>query len=399
MKKNTNLILLGITIGLASIYSLRLTLSTRSPAAHSDGTTIDSPADSNSNTINKLLLPRNGFRPSVAFILGNDKQAENPYYEQALRYYTTNPKAKTDFVVTECRSLEEMKSYLADHAVLNAQPWGDIHLISHGNQWSGLSVKVAPQSKRATTQRILEYTRSPEFIFLPSSVVDDLTRIFLHSCGVGNDANLVEAVRSFLGCPQSLPTVYAPRLFEFYTSDAAGKNSQRYLAQSWLVCYRFGEQPSTLSLMNELREKYVEVAIDWKDALERSSPRWVGDTYHYTFDVPVKWIVPVDARPDLTDEILQMEWLAQQPQIGKELDRLHLPLEKFKWTFVKGYAQGKDGEKKAAINVTGYCTMLCVIKTMTHEPTTADTSPATEITDPRYYYKTTSPLLATNDTH
>src|SRR5688500_16379575 len=58
-------------------------------------------------TLKKILN-----RYSIVFILGEDKEVDNLYYKEALRYYTINAEGKTDFVVSTCRSLSEVKDFL-----------------------------------------------------------------------------------------------------------------------------------------------------------------------------------------------------------------------------------------------------------------------------------------------
>jgi hypothetical protein len=337
-------------------------------------------------------------RLSIAFILGEDKEADNPYYAEAMRYYTTHAEGKTDFIITTCRSLTEVKDYLKKNALCNDNPWGKIHLVSHGNQWTGLSVKVTPDSKRATVDRIVEYTQSGMFELLDHTVVDSQTTIFLHGCGVGNNRDLVNAVRKFFSGKNEQPIIFAPKLFEYYASSGSEKNlqSQHYLAQSWFVNYPMGDKPSSGSLTSELREKYNDARVDWQSALSHEQPRWIGDAYHYTFEVPVKWIIAVDSVPDLTEEN-QNVWLHDQQQIVDELKALQIPVEKFKWSFSSGYTETKSGGKSRAVFVKGYCTMLCVLQVLTdgqNEHLALQKPFAPALTDTRFYYSTGQKALA-----
>lgn len=337
-------------------------------------------------------------RLSIAFILGEDKEADNPYYDEAMRYYTTNPKGKTNFIVTTCRSLTEVKAYLKKNLPDNASPWGTIHLISHGNQWTGLSIKVTPDSKRATTERIVAHTQSSSFELLDQTVVDAKTRIFLHGCGVGNNRDLVDAVRVFFGSQYEQPMIFAPKLFEYYASIGSEKNLQceRYLAQSWFVNYPMDTKPSVSSLTNELREKYADAHVDWQSALSREQPRWIGDAYHYTFEVPAKWIIPVDTVPHLTEET-QNVWLHNQKQIMDDLRALQIPVERFKWSFSSGYTETKSGNKSRAVFVKGYCTMLCVLQAVTdgqNEHLMLQKPFVPALTDTHFYYSAGEKALA-----
>ncbi len=338
-------------------------------------------------------------RLSIAFILGEDKETDNPYYEEATRYYTISPDGKTDIVVRTCRSLLEVKNYLKTNLPSNGLAWGDVHLVSHGNQWTGLSVKVTPDSKRATTQRLTGHTQSAAFTVLDQTVIDSGTRIFLHGCGIGNNADLVEAVRSFFSFKNGLPAIIAPKLFEYYASSGSGDDlqSQRYLAESWLVCYPMDDKPTQASLTNALRDKYVDASVDWQGALSREQPRWIGDVYHYTFEVPVKWVIPVDSLPELGEQAQQITWLQSQTQIVDELKALQIPIEKFKWSTSGGYVDTESGARSQAIFVKGYCTMLCVLQALTdgHDERMMLQKPMlSSTTDTRFYYSSPETRLA-----
>jgi hypothetical protein len=128
-------------------------------------------------------------RESITFVLGEDKEADNPYYEEAMYYYRYHPEAGTTYLITECRSLLEVRDYLAYCSPVNGLSWGLINLVSHGNQWTGLSARVTPDSKRATPERIMEHIRDSTLLPLPGNVADGNTEIFLHGCGLGNSRN------------------------------------------------------------------------------------------------------------------------------------------------------------------------------------------------------------------
>jgi len=384
--KRTLITLAGILTSTACCYMLWFSTV---PAPLSKGVVV--PSDS-------IMQDKITSRLSVAFILGDDKEVDNPYYHEAMRYYTTNPEGKTDVIVTTCRSLTEVKAYLKKNVPGNGIPWGTIHLVSHGNQWTGLSVKVTPDSKRATPERIVTHMQSSSFELLDQSLVDAETKIFLHGCGVGNNRDLVHAVGAFFRSKDEQPMVYASKLFEYYASAGSEKNlqSEHYLAQSWFINYRMDFKPSVSLLTNELREKYPEARVDWQSALSREQPRWIGDVYHYTFEVPVKWIIPVDTVPQLTKET-QNVWLHHQQQITDELKALQIPVEKFKWSFSSGYAETKSGNKSRAVFVKGYCTMPCVLQAVTdgqneqHRMLQKPFVPA--LTDAQFYYRAGQKVL------
>lgn len=305
-------------------------------------------------------------RERITFILGEDREANNRYYAEATNYYTHNKKGRTEYLVTTCRSLLEVRDYLEQHKPGNGFPWGLINLVSHGNQWTGLSVRITPEIKRTTTARLEECIADGTWKPLPEVVVDKDTEILLHGCGVGNNQRLINTLAVAFGGHDHQPVVRASKLFEYYASINNNdiSETEHYLANTWTVSYRMGERPGTMQLMNELREKYPHAAVDWHGALSREQPRWTGDSYHYTFEIPVKWILRM-SHDSIPGERSQLAWIARHREITTDLDGLQIPYNQFKWSFTKVYADNDDGTKSAAIWVKGYCTILTVLQALT----------------------------------
>jgi hypothetical protein len=327
--------------------------------------------------LDTLKVASKKIRESITFILGDDKEEDNRYYEEAINFYTTHPQGKTEHLVTKCRSLLEVRNYLEHNRPLNKSPWGLVNLVSHGNQWTGLSVRVTPESKRTTVPRLEEHINNKMFPPLEKNIVDQETEIFLHGCGVGNNQKLIDLIRVAFSGKEGMVRVRASRLFEYYTSVKSNdvvQHAERYLANAWFVKYKMGEKPPANALAGELRDKYPAAATDWLDALSREQPRWTGDCYHYTFEVPVKWTIPISKevrRPDLNTTKDQHHWITTQQEITDELATLEIPVEKFAWSFQNVYIENEDGSKIPAVRIKGYCTILCVLQALTTHDTNA----------------------------
>lgn len=332
-------------------------------------------------------------RESITFILGEDKSAENPYYSEATKYFSGPSHEKTDHLVTHCRSLVEVREYLTKNAPANSLPWGRINLVSHGDQYLGLSVKVAPGSRRTTLERLQEYIDAGSFSPLAGNIVDENTEIALHACGIGNNKAFVEAFGMVFKSENALPHVIAPKLFEMYSSASrvtGGKESNRFQTRVWMVPYNKEDKPGEITLCNLLHEEYPNATIDWQDALTRRQPRFAGDTYHYTFEIPVNMVInllPNDTLPDFSTADKRLQWIDQQPEINHILSKIQIPAELFSWNLKKGFAKSKDGKKAIAISVKGSCTMLCILKPLVDETAALCSKPfVPAISDTTYYY-------------
>ena len=312
-------------------------------------------------------------RESITFILGEDKEKDNPFYAEATNYYLFNKEGKTEQVVTNCRSLLEVQNFLKENQTSNDMPWGLINLVSHGNQWLGLSVKVTPHSKRATPKRILEYMERDSLIRLSDSIIDNETEIFIHACGLGNNKDMLNTIADAFSGGDLKPKVRASKLFEFYTSvkdNNVVRESQRYYADAQFISYKMGYKPEVQVVVNLLYQKYPTSDIDFEDAISREKPRFAGDIYHYTFDIPVKWVIKYKdsaSYPNLSNKKLQSKWISEQNEISDVLKKIDIPANKFNWWFRDVYVNNEDGTKSPAVWLKGYCTILCVLKPLVEE--------------------------------
>jgi hypothetical protein len=368
-------------IALILLVSCNERKETNSSTSDSDSVSIHIAADT--------LMPVAASAESVTFILGEDKSSENPYYAEATKYFNSETPEKTLHLVTSCRSLVEVRQYLTNHAPENQLPWGRINLVSHGDQWLGLSVKVTPDSRRATLERLQEFIDAGTFNPLPDSIIDENTEVALHACGIGNNKAFVETFGNVFRSKSAVPHVIAPRLFEFFSTVNQGE-SGRYQAKVWMVPYKKDEKPGDIILCNLLHEEYPNEATDWQDALTRTQPRFAGDTYHYTFDIPVNLVISLSANdtlPELSNTENILQWIDQQPEINHILSKIQIPADLFSWNLKKGFSKNKDGKKSVAVSVKGFCTMLCVLKPLVDNKPTANNQPfMPAVNDTAYFY-------------
>ena len=329
-------------------------------------------------------------RESITFILGEDADAGNAYYREATLFYTKNDGGRTDYLVSSCRSLLEVRDYLEQHAPCNSKPWGLINLISHGNQWVGLSVKVTPHSRRATSQRLLQCVNEGTFSPLSDQVVDDDSEIFLHGCGLGNNPQLLEALAVAFGGRDAKPLVRASNYFEYYSSRRGPGDlikSQRYLAEAWFTHHKHGQLPSKDVLSIEFRDKYPESSVSWVEALSREHPRFAGDYYHYTFEVPLKAVIPVPEDDGVLESPeKRVEYITRQVKVAELLAEVGIPGDSFTWTAQKVYVDNEGGKRSPGLLVKGYCTMVAVVQALADENDGRPFQPL--FTDAKYYSAT-----------
>jgi hypothetical protein len=297
---------------------------------------------------------------------------------------------RTDYLISSCRSLLEVRNYLEEHTPCNGMPWGLINLVSHGNQWVGMSVKVTPDSRRTTAHRLLQSVNEGTFRPLPDDVVDEDSEIFLHGCGLGNNSQLLEAFAVAFGGSERRPLVTASRYFEYYSSIRDHRdlvNSQRYLAEAWFTHHKYGEPPSKDVLSIGFRDKYPGAPVDWIDALSRDHPRFAGDYYHYTFEVPLKAVLPAPTDWEaMSTEEKRLAYVTAQPKVAEMLAEIGIPAEALSWKIQKVFVDNGGGTRVAGILVKGYCTMVTVIQALANPNDGRPFQPL--FTDAKYYSAT-----------
>ena len=266
----------------------------------------------------------------------------------------------------------EVQEYLVSFPPSNHRPWGLINLVSHGNQWIGLSVRLIPDGKRTSENSIRKAKKEGLFLPLPDSIIDNHSNIYVHGCAIGKNTELLGSIAKLFAAESHKPKVRASRLFEYFTSNQTymGRiSSHRYLSRVWYAYYKKGYRPGDIRLSRQLKQRYPKTRILWRDVLTRETPRWESDSYHYTFDVPVKWITlypNCDAIPDISNVEKQQLWISEQPELMEAISKTEIPLDKFSWQFKKIRYPLEDGTLVPGIRVRGYCTVLCVLQPLSH---------------------------------
>ncbi len=309
-------------------------------------------------------------REDITFILGNDRNDANPFYRKAEIYFRTNENERTEYVVTSCTSLSEVQDYLVRHASGN-RPWGKINLVSHGNRYQGLSVKVEPDGKRADPEWIRESLDKGRLGKLPAGVIDEQTSLVLHACGLGTQAAISEVLQEAFSSEGKAPLVKSSEHFEYFIADENNETKvERFYAESWFIRYKMRYRPPDETIIRIFQNKYPDQPVDWETALKNEKAEQAGDVFHYSFDVPVKWVISYESKdsvPFLKTQQACHNWVRKNAEIMRDLEKLEIPPEKFNWWMRRVYVKNEDGSLSPALWIKGYCTMLCVLRLLPEE--------------------------------
>ena len=329
---------------------------------------------------------------NITFILGEDKDLDNPYYQQAEKYYRNHPTEKTEEVITHCRSISAMRNYLNENPPVNQAPWNKINIVVHSNQWNGIGVPVSDDGTRTTTAILQSAIDNGEICPLPKNIINKNTSFNFHACGLGqNQAMLNQLAFAFSGDKKQKANVRSSRYFVFYNAEKNNSDKvEKYLSHFWYAFYKTGYRPGDLKLSKELSRLNPTASEDWQDALSRKKPRFPGDLYHYTFNIPVSWTMTYENktdRPSIDNQTDQENWLNEQTDLMEALKQYGIPMEKFRWQFKETMYEFEDGSIEPAIVANGKVSILCVLKAMVDEDNGSGSYPPfqPDLNDGAYY--------------
>ena len=328
---------------------------------------------------NKTDLPKsdthqnteNQKRKSITFIMGEDEKTKNQYYAEAANFYRYNEQERTDVVIDTCQSLWSIKTFLEDHRPTNGLPWGDINIVVHSNEWTGLSMPVFPNGERINSAVLMDAHINNHFIPIPSEVADGQTRIDFKSCGLGRNELLVNALQElFLNdeCAGTSPKVTASPYFLFYESakyKGIPTSTKKSKAEVWYAFYKTGYREGDIKLSRQLSKRYPNATVNWRKALKHKSSENSASLFHYNFTIPIEWTVTYETesdRPNLVTKESQQKWLANQLELQAELAAYGIEMDKFRWQFKEIDYTFEDGVVEPAIQVKGKCTVVCILQ-------------------------------------
>lgn len=218
-------------------------------------------------------------RPSVTFVLGNDREATG-FFAAATMYYRMR-EGTGDETVATLRSLAEVREYLAREATRKRAPWGTIRLVAHGSEWYGLRVPIYSGDARMATLTAMDLAHSSgAFPPLDREAADGETQLLIESCGIGRRPSLARAIATLLFDDAPTPRVAASRNyvgFRTWTDGRGVVRSDRY------------ELPYVALVTRATAIDRARV----RGALER---RWLRETGHAANDTLVLRDLPVEVR-------------------------------------------------------------------------------------------------------
>ncbi|QXP74744.1 hypothetical protein H0I31_01100 [Tenacibaculum sp. AHE15PA] len=296
-------------------------------------------------TVNKINL---NSRKPIVFIAGYDK-SDSKFYDSARVYF----KDKKYRVINEEYSLEEIITWMNKNATEN--PYGDIHIVNYSTPFKGMHLETVVNGEKITTESLQKSISKGNLPTLKKGININ-TKIVFHSNGLGKNEALLNSLKQAFSTDE-VPQVAASPYFNIF----GGEFTNHYLAAPYYVFYPTANSPGKVDLSKEIAKKYPkERDIDWFAALTNERERYIGEPYTKQFSVPVSLEVDyLHSDEEIPTFVMQeelMDFIANDEDLMKKMNKLNIPVEKFRWTY-----KIKDSK----LLIKGKTSVLCVLKPLT----------------------------------
>lgn len=288
------------------------------------------------------------YRNPIVFITGVDKGSSH-YYADARNYF----QEKEYQIIEDQYSIEEIITWLNNHE--SNSYFGDIHIVNKSNPYKGLSLETVIRGEKVTTETLRKNITQGKLPKL-KKVVAKNSKIIFHADGLGSNTELMKTIKDAF--VTDIPTNIVASL---YFTVFVGNYSEYYLAKPFYVFYPTANSPGKTDLSKEIARKYTEEQeIQWYDALNNESERYIGEAYTTQFNIPVHYEIDFhnsdEEIPTLTNKEDVIKYLKQHNKIHAEFSKIGIRYSKFRWRWTV---------KNSRLTIKGKTTALCVLKPLT----------------------------------
>lgn len=330
---------------------------------------------------------RAGERESITFLLGEDEDPALPMFPVAEHYFRTDPLERTDQVISNLRSLSEVRDFLAGHPTRNGQPWGLVNLVAHGSENGMLDVDLRPGGPKTTFETLSASLQNGAFKALPDECLDGQSELRIQGCSVGKDVPLMKALsRAFGGADPERPLVRATPWFTCFQFNPADQCAVRILCESWKQLYRPGERPSNRVLAARFHSSLPKVDFDITEALNHPFPVTPDAAFSYESSARFQWtaIFPGSDLPSVVGALRTRIWLLSQESFQRRLSALGWGFHQLNWETTPTIHH-RDGAEYRALQTVGRGRVIHLLKPIVALKKSDAPPPELAWEDPRYY--------------
>lgn len=296
---------------------------------------------------------------SITFILGEDENLKDQYYELAKKYHLVNATAKTDYFIDDCRSLIAVRNQLEKIAAENNIKWGEVNLIVHSNQWTGMSVPISAKGERTNVDALINSIFDGTFLPVDDRYLNANTKMNIKACGLGQNADLMEALKmAFGGVDDEQPTIHSSSFFIQYFENEFGEIESKEL-EPFYAFYKTAYKPADLHIEKQFQKRYPKEQINWLEILTNHQHE-INGIFSKKFNVPIEWnvILPKDEKVgDFKSEKDKLAFVNQQADLMEVLNRFNIPVEKFRWNITSELQ-----DEEVVVKIKGKATVVCILR-------------------------------------
>ncbi len=296
---------------------------------------------------------------SITFVIGEDKST-NKYYTNAAQYFRQHDTGENNQVIISPLSLVEILNYL--NTIPANERWDKINIVSHGNSWTGLAIKILPHGNRTMLETILDAQKENKIPRLRTGIYDEKSHVVLYACGLGLDKPLMYKLQEIFSADRS-PKITSTKLFNIFSVGPS--TSAHSLAYFYNSFYKPNHYLGKHNLAKQLTQRYPDEDIDWLAALSRKLPKEPGQPFSYKYYIPIHWTeVYQDKqnRPRLKTEDDIISWILNQPEFLHLVEDYGIPLNKYQWSVRYINYTNDLGETKPAMSIKGKTVVMSVLK-------------------------------------
>ncbi len=306
---------------------------------------------------------------SITFVIGEDKST-NKYYTFAAKYFRQHKMGENNKVIIAPMSFVEIMNYL--NTIPADERWDKVNIISHGNSWTGLAIKITQDGPRTTLETVMDVQSNGLLPTLRSGIFDEQSHIILYACGLGLNEGLMYKLKEIFTTDIS-PKITSTKLFNIFS---AGKTTSKHsLAFFYNAFYKPNKYLGKHNLASQLTKRYPDINIDWLEALNRKVPKYPGQAFSYKYHIPISWTevyVEAGERPRLQTEDDIIRWVRDQPEFLRLVKEYDIPLNKYQWSVRYKNYTNSAGETKPAMRIKGKTVVMSVLKELV-KPGTKET--------------------------
>lgn len=300
----------------------------------------------------------------LVYILGEDEGDENRYYQHASEYFHQQNQDGTYVVVENIRSIESMMRHLSKHSCHIEE----VNIVAHGNQFTGLAVPVLENYEdRCNAANLSQYIKSNRFRPLNDRIIDTNTMIKLYGCSIGLDTTLINEFEKLFTNTVGMKTgiVASPHFSLFYKNPDNSTVIDYTLARNYFITCSIEKNPTIDALAIALEVKYPEASIDWKNALQSSSPANGDNPFFHQFHIPVQWTFLMDdqdAIPQFKWQEDICKWVSRQNELNTTLQDMNFKASDFWWNARTVDVRRSPIHIQRALEVKGHTRVYCVVE-------------------------------------